>query len=196
MPVPPHNEDRVVHRAIELVGGKEVFYAAADRELEEINGRWNQNVEVIGRILRAHLFVEHYLAEYLAQANPRLGSLAEAKVSFAQKVALLDAANPDIASMLPGIRRLNTIRNRLAHNLGTQVSEEDARVFLSCKRFAALRAARTGEQVQTNAPLEILEDFARHTAMALTYEFTVVSKAISQAIKDVHLDQNAIKQAG
>jgi len=191
MQIPPHNEDRIVRRAIELVGGKEAFFAAADMELAEINGRWNQNVEVIGRILRAHLFVEHYLAEYLAHANPRLGSLTEAKATFAQKVALLDAANPDIASMILGIKRLNAIRNRLAHNLGAQVSDEDAGVFLNCERFAALRAARAGEQIQTNSPLEILEDFARHTAVALTYEFTAVSKAISQAIKEVHLGQDA-----
>lgn len=58
------------------------------------------------------------------RANPRLGSLGEAKATFAQKVALLDAANPDVAAMLAGIRRLNAIRNRLAHNLGTHVTEE------------------------------------------------------------------------
>lgn len=191
MQIPPHNEDRIVRRAIELVGGKEAFFAAADKELADINDRWNQNVEVIGRILRAHLFVEHYLAEYVSHANPRLGSLAEAKATFAQKVALLDAANPDIASMLPGIKRLNAIRNRLAHNLGAQVSDEDARVFLSCERFSALRAARAVEQVQTNTPLEILEDFARHTAVAFAYEFTAVSRAISQAINEVHLGQDA-----
>jgi hypothetical protein len=190
MPIPPHDEDRIVRRAIGLAGGKDAFFSAADKEVADIDGRWNQNVEVIGRILRAHLFVEHYLAEYLTQANPRLGSLADARATFTQKVALLDAANPDIANMLPGIKRLNVIRNRLAHNLGAQVSEEDARVFLSCKRFAALRAARVKERVPSNVPLDILEDFARHTAVAFTYEFTPVSKAISQAIYEAHPGRN------
>ena len=127
----------------------------------------------------------------MAQTNPRLGSLAEARTTFAQKVALLDVANPDVADMLPGIKRLNAIRNRLAHNLGGQVSDDDARVFLSCERFGALRKVRSNEQPQTNDPLEILEDFARHTAVAFTYEFTLVSKSISQAIAEVHLGKGA-----
>lgn len=186
MDIPKHDEKEVAKRAMELLGGRDAFFAEADRELAEVNGRWNQNVEFIGRILRAHLFVEHYLGEYLARANPRLGSLAEAKVTFAQKVALLDASNPDMAALLLGIKRLNSIRNRLAHNLGAHITEDDAKVFLSCERFAALRAARASEEMQKNEPLEILEDFARHTALALTYEFSPLSKAIYQAIQESH----------
>ncbi|MDO9112471.1 MAG: hypothetical protein Q7U63_01615 [Polaromonas sp.] len=192
MHIPPHDNDRIVRRAMELMGGHDAFFKAADEELADVNGRWNQNVAEIGRILRAHLFVEHYLTQYVAQANPRLGSLTEARATFAQKVALLDAVNPDIATMLPGIKRLNAIRNRLAHNLGTQVSEDDARIFLGCERFSALRAARSTEESQTNDPLEILEDFARHTAVSFTYEFTPLSKAIAQSIMEAQLGGAAI----
>ena len=191
MNLPEHDHDAIVRRAIELLGGKQEFFAEADRELADVNGRWKQNVEVIGRILRAHLFVEHYIGEYLAKANPRLGALGEAKISFAQKFALLDASNTDIALILPGIKRLNKIRNRLAHNLDAQVTEEDATVFLGSNRFAALRAARAAEQAQTNEPIEILEDFAKHVAMALNYEFSPMSKAIYQAIQEVNLGRSA-----
>jgi hypothetical protein len=191
MEIPEHDHDAIVRRAIELLGGKQEFFAEADRELADVNGRWKQNVEAIGRILRAHLFVEHYLGEYLAKANPRLGALGDARVTFAQKVALLDASNPDIALILPGIKRLNQIRNRLAHNLDAQVTEEDAKVFMGSERFGALRAARAAEAPQKNEPLEILEDFAKHVAMALTYEFSPVSKAIYQAIQEVHRARHA-----
>jgi len=104
MQIPPHDNERIVRRAMELMGGSDAFFKAADEELADVNGRWNQNVAEIGRILRAHLFVEHYLTQYVAQANPRLGSLTEARATFSQKVALLDADNPDIATMLPGIK--------------------------------------------------------------------------------------------
>ena len=187
MDIPEHDHDAVARRAMELLGGKDAFFAAADLELADVNARWVQNVAVIGRILRAHLFVEHYLGEYLARANPRLGALSEARITFAQKVGLLDATNPDVAAILIGIKRLNSIRNRLAHNLGTQVTEEDAKVFLGCDRFAALRAARTTGAAQTNDPLEVLEDFAKHVAMALNYEFSPLSKAIYQAIQEANL---------
>jgi hypothetical protein len=187
MGIPPHDKDEIIQRAIEILGGKAAFLAAADQELAEVNSRWAQNVDVVGRLLRAHLFVEHYLGEYLAKANPRLGPVAEAKLSFAQKVAMLDASNNDVAAILPGIRFLNKIRNRFAHNLDAQITEVDAKVFLGCERFAALRAARGAEETQTNEPIEILEDFAKHAAMALTYEFSPLSSAIYQAIQEVNL---------
>lgn len=186
MKIPELDHGEVVRRAVDLMGGRAAFIKATDDERAEINDRWNQNVTVIGRILRAHLFVEHYLTQYLAKANPRLGSLSEGRITFSQKVALLDRDNPDIQSMLPGIRRLNATRNRLAHSLGTQVTDEDATVFLGCERFAALRSAKEKDNPQSNDPLEILESFAQHTAIAFTYEFTPLSKALSQAIREVH----------
>lgn len=192
MNIPPLNNDLIVRRAIELMGGHDEFFKAADEELADVNRRWDQNVAAIGRILRAHLFVEHYLTQYVFRANPRLGSLIKARATFAQKVALLDADNSDIATMLPGIKRLNEIRNRLAHNLGVQLSEDDKSIFLGCKRFAALRAARSEEESQTNEPLEILEDFARHTAVSLTHEFSPLSKAIKQSIMEQRLGGGAI----
>jgi hypothetical protein len=192
MNIQEQHYDAIVRRAIELLGGKQEFFAEADRELSDVNGRWKQNVEVIGRILRAHLFVEHYIGEYLAKANPRLGALGEAKISFTQKVVLLDASNTEIALILPGIKRLNKIRNRLAHNLDAQVTEADATVFLGSNRFAALRAARAADQAQANEPIDILEDFAKHVVMALNYEFSPTSKAIYQAIQELHLGRSAI----
>ena len=67
------DQQKITARAIELMGGQEAFLRAADQELENIHQKWNQNIELIGRILRAHLFVEHYMTEYLAKTNPRLG---------------------------------------------------------------------------------------------------------------------------
>jgi hypothetical protein len=187
MEIPPHNPELIAERAMEIFGGHEIFFAAAEKERDEINALWNQNVSAIGRILRAHLFVEHYLVEYLTKANPRLGSMSEARISFAQKVVLLDTSNKDLSSILPGIKRLNAIRNRLAHNLSAQVTMEDARVFLQSERFAALRAARAPKQVASDEPLDVLEDFALHTSMVFTYEFSPVTQAIAKAIDEVHL---------
>lgn len=186
MKIPTIDKERITQRAFELLGGRDAFFAAADKELKEVQTRWNQNVDTIGRILRAHLFVEHYLTEYLSNANPRLGDAAEARLTFAQKVALLDSKNRDIFVILPGIKRLNTIRNRLAHNLNAQVTNEDASVFLKCERFAALRAVRASESKISTEPIDVLEDFARHISVALTYEFTPVSRAIAQAISESH----------
>jgi len=186
MVFPQSDLDQIAKKAIEMFGGREKFFAAADQEQSEINARWSQNVDVIGRILRAHLFVEHFLSLYLAKANPRLGSMTDARLSFAQKVALLDVSNPDVAHILPGIKRLNAIRNRLAHNLNAHVTEEDAQVFLRCERFAALRSAKAKSESVGNSSLEILEDFARHTSIAFTYEFSPIGQVMAKAIEEFH----------
>lgn len=180
------DQKQITLRAIDLMGGPEVFYAAADNELAEIQRKWNQNIDLIGRILRAHLFVEHYMTEHIIKTNSRLGDLNQARLSFVQKTALLDTKNPDMADILPGVKQLNRIRNRLAHNLNVQVTSEDAMTFLESERFAALRAAREREKPISSEPIDILEDFAQHTSIVFNYEFTPLSRAIAQAIAEAH----------
>lgn len=180
------DQQKITARAIELMGGKDAFFNAADQELEKIHTQWNQNIELIGRILRAHLFVEHYMTEYLAKTNPRLGDLNQARLSFSQKTELLEPSNPDMADIVPGIKRLNKIRNRLAHKLNVQVTEEDSSFFLKSERFAALRSVRDREKPLSTDPLDILEDFAQYTSTVFNYEFTPLSRAISQAIAEMH----------
>ena len=174
---------RLAKRVIELLGGPEKTAEIGERELDEINSRWNQNIAVIGRILRSHLFVEHYVGEYLETANPRLGSHAKARLSFSQKIALLDPNDPNLISMLPGLKRINVIRNRLAHNLGATVSDEDAKIFLSDKHFTALRNELAEPRSPNRDPLDILEDFANHVSVRLGKP-TKTSEAFAQAIKE------------
>lgn len=183
------DQQKITARAIELMGGQEAFFKAADQEIEKIHQRWNQNIELIGRILRAHLFVEHFMTEYLVKTNPRLGDLSQARLSFSQKTELLEPSNLDLADIVPGVKRLNSIRNRLAHNLDVEVTEQDATYFLKSERFAALRAVREGEKPASNDPLDILEDFAQYTSTVFNYEFTPLSRAISQAIAETHADR-------
>lgn len=70
--------------------------------LDSSGKRWDQGLDVIGRILRAHLYVEYYLTESLVKANRRLGSVDQARLSFWQKLELLDQnAHPLFSEMLP-----------------------------------------------------------------------------------------------
>lgn len=52
-------------RALELMGGRENALASMEAEFDEMKERWNQDTDTIGRILRSHLYLEHYLTEYL-----------------------------------------------------------------------------------------------------------------------------------
>lgn len=67
-------------RIIALHGGREAFLAHTIAQIDELDARWNQDSVLIGRMLRAHLFVEHFLAKYLEARNPHLGNVDEARL--------------------------------------------------------------------------------------------------------------------
>ncbi|WP_426662961.1 hypothetical protein [Rhodanobacter aciditrophus] len=159
--------DAVAAKVIALHGGRAAFLAHTDAQVAELNLRWNQDSALMGLILRSHLFVEYYLGRYLQLHNPSLGDVDDARLSFAQKVDLIDRNDRAVAYLIPGIRRLNKIRNRLAHSLNEGVTEEDRDVFLSVDLFRALRDAMAAPSVPSHAPIDVLESFAQHAGMVL-----------------------------
>jgi len=181
------NPDPVIKRAIELMGGPDAVSEAFHAEYAAMKSQWNQDVTAIGRILRAHLYVEHYLTEHLQQVNPRLPDLDEARLTFAQKVHLLDGDwNIGIRQLTPGIKQLNKVRNRLAHNLAATVTDEDAAVFLSVPMFGAIRnltVKRQGTDLSED-PLDVLDRFAEFAALHLHNSSSAFGKAYEQAINE------------
>jgi len=100
-----------------------------ETELGQFNARWvsfwGRNADHLGTLLICHLIVEHHIDEWLEAANPGMKPVGETRLSFAQKMELLDGVEATIQWLLPGIRRLNRIRNRLAHNLEAAISDDD-----------------------------------------------------------------------
>lgn len=159
----------VVKHLIRLMGGHEKAFQAFDADFHHITTRWEQDTATIGRILRAHLFVEYFLTEFIQSRNPELGPLDEARVSFSQKVALVGTGTAGTSYLIPGIRRLNTIRNRLAHTLRAEVTDDDANAFLQINMFRAMREEKARRESRTaNAdPIVVLEEFAMHAGIIL-----------------------------
>ena len=185
MSTPADLHAHIRRRAAELVGGEAEFQALADAEVARVQQLWNQNTDAIGRILRAHLFVEHFLTEYLEKTNPQLGSLEKARLSFAQKTALLSTTDAGVADSLPGIKHLNSIRNKLAHRTDTPVTENDASAFMSCRMFAAQQAQKSGPGTAGKQPIDVLEAFAKYTGIVFTYEHSLLSRAMATAIAEL-----------
>ena len=157
----------VVKRVIEKYGGRQAAWDALDRRHAEMSARWEQDIDAIGRILRSHLFVEHYLQIYIISRNPNLRSVSDARLSFAQTLGLAGLDESVLAELRPGIKRLNIVRNRLAHNLRAEVTEDDAQAFLSAELFVAMRKARVAPAEPRTEPLTVLEDFARYCGIML-----------------------------
>ena len=174
----------VVKRVIELLDGVEKTRQITDQELADMNQRWDQDVESIGRILRAHLYIEHYMTEYLSKANPHLVSVEKAKLSFAQKLALLDPNDPRLQEVKEVVKHLNAIRNRLAHRLSATVTAEDSAIFLRASYFGEMREERAKPNKPSNDPLDILEEFAQHASYAFTRKFSAVGQAFAVAFEE------------
>ncbi|SHK56065.1 hypothetical protein [Paraburkholderia terricola] len=185
---PPNEVKFIATRALELMGGREKAFAAMEADYDAMKERWNQDTDSIGRILRAHLYLEHYLTEYLQHANPALGDLDEARLTFAQKANLLRSDAPVIEMIIGGIRHLNKIRNRLAHNLRAAVTEEDANVFLSQGIFRAMREedAKGTDREPSADPLDVLEGFAEFASAMLHNGTTSHGEAFRQATGEWH----------
>jgi hypothetical protein len=181
------DSQKVAQRTIELLGGSDNFRDVIDAEFGEMQQRWNQDIVAIGRILRSHLYVEHYLGEYLTKANLRLGPVAQGRLTFAQKLALLDPKDTRLSDVLPGIKHLNKIRNRLAHNLSAVVTTHDASIFLSAKYFKAMRDEGAKPGVPSQDPLDVLEQFAQHASHSLGGEFSPFGIAFAKALSDCSL---------
>ncbi|GAA6182305.1 hypothetical protein NBRC116594_37430 [Shimia sp. NS0008-38b] len=175
----------VARNVIHLLGGRQEANKKIEREHAAIDKAWAQNAEIIGRILRGHLFVEHYLTKFLERENPQLKNLARVRLNFSQKIELVNTGSPVIDDLMPGIRHLNKVRNRVAHTLHGDVTQNDAQIFLGCGLFRAMRveSATATEKELSNEPIEILEDFSRYAGGAFQSVHSELSAAFGRAIE-------------
>src|SRR5882724_12076568 len=83
-----------------------------------------QDHDLIGRVLNRHLIIENYINRHLESVSPS-HNWQDARLRFAQKLDLLPQGNPKVEWILPGIREMNTIRNRFGHRITATVSPDD-----------------------------------------------------------------------
>ena len=158
---------RIAENVITLMGGPEIAFAKFDADFEMTAQLWNQNTAIIGRILRCHLFVEHFLTEYLANGHPGL-AFDKVRLTFAQKVDLIEGhLPPGVSHIVPGVRRLNSIRNRLSHTLKAELRADDANAFTGIALFEAMRRESAKPHPPSSEPLVIMEAFAQHAGWVL-----------------------------
>jgi hypothetical protein len=99
------------------------------RDIRDGNVTWqrldNLNYELLGYFLSCHLIIEHYLDEYLKTRYPELDWNAS-RQTFGQKVSLLATDNyPEKYNSIPAIKHLNSLRNKLSHNIDFKISSVD-----------------------------------------------------------------------
>ncbi|HHC7385923.1 hypothetical protein [Vibrio parahaemolyticus] len=160
------NQAEIIARVIELSGGVEQLKVNSDRSLQEINSKWHQYTEIIGRVLRSHLFVEHYMAGYLVSSSLSTSRKKADKLTFAQKVDLVEQANePQLEELLAGIRCLNRIRNNIAHNLAIELTLDSIKAMADTKSFVVLRRELAKPNEPCSKPISVIESFSKHVGV-------------------------------
>lgn len=108
--------------------------------------------EAIGRVVRAHLLVENFIDTHLEETL-KIKNIAEARLTFAQKIKLLPAASSGAAFVRPGILQLNSVRNKLGHRVMHEVEHHEISAI-----YEALAIGRSG--VAYDSPVLAIEAFA------------------------------------
>ena len=129
-----------------------------ERENERFKSLLAQDHDLIGRVLKCHLIVENYLDRFLA-AHFKTSTLADAKLSFFQKVQLLPSEGHAVAFVKPGIAKLNSVRNKFGHTLEPELNIGELEPMNEVLRIT--RPAAT-----LSEPVEIIEAF---TTVACTW---------------------------
>ena len=117
-----------------------------------------QDHDLLGRVLKCHLVVEHYLNRFLTE-HYDISGIDEVRLSFFQKAKLLPDSESSAAFVKPGIVELNAIRNKFGHRLNAVIGNRDLTAI-----NAVLRVARRGARF--SAAVERIEAF---TTVACTF---------------------------
>ena len=155
-------EMRDIEGIEEVVAKLKPHFATVEQHFEQENrifiGLISSAHDTLGRVLKCHLIVEHYVDRFLA-AHFGIEDLHAARLSFAQKAALLPNEATAAALVKPGIVRLNRIRNGFCHSLGFKLPTQDLRPIST-----VLEIARPGTVFRS--PMAVIEAF---TTVACTF---------------------------
>jgi hypothetical protein len=172
------------------------FLDMDDLNLHEIRELWDGvDIEALGRVLRAHLTLEHYVNEHLDRRNPNLGDYRKLRLEFAQRLDLLDMAVPLVRRLLPGLKRINTIRNHYAHNPHYEVTGKDTDPFYCDPGFFEpyLAARFKGRGARADlSPIEQIEAFAEFASTWLRTGTALMGK-LSEKERELHEERLQIK---
>ena len=85
-----------------------------EKTMRELEKRWaNNDVELIGRVLRCHLALEYCMFRWLKFTAPKL-DFESSRLSFFQKFEIFSKSIKD-PLLCGGIRDVNMLRNQVAH---------------------------------------------------------------------------------
>jgi hypothetical protein len=148
---------------------------ALEKDLHSFNLKYsflsNRNDQSSSRILKYHLLLEHYLDKYLEAANPAIKNWGQARLTFHQKLELVQHPQTAFVLITPGIRCVNTIRNRVSHNLEVNLSED---ALNPIRDFLNIWYTALGRPIRSD--IDMVEDFTLTCCAIINGYVTSISR--------------------
>lgn len=98
------------------------------RSFDDVAQRFGKHLdthEPLELLIRGHLWIEISLYMLLERYMPRVEVLKSMRLSFTTLLSICDALAAIPTDLVPPIKHLNKLRNRVAHNLDAVLGEQD-----------------------------------------------------------------------
>jgi len=129
--------------------------SSIEKHFTEMNdmflGLINQPHDYIGRVLKCHLVVEHFLTKFLHDYY-KIERLDNLKLRFAQKAEMIPQNGLSASFVRPGIIQLNRVRNKCGHDLNSSIERHEISSI-----YQVLEISRKG--LKFDDPVNAIEAF-------------------------------------
>lgn len=155
----------------------EINYKNFEKLNEMVSKLFEKEEGTIGRVLKCHLVIEKYLNDLLNfHLGPKL-DLEKVRLSFNQKLFILEGISDEFFIYGKGIREINSLRNRIAHRLDYDINESN---LDTCETFAKFLS-----QNQNLKKIEIVEIFSYNVCVLIAESMTEYSQRRRQELKEL-----------
>lgn len=92
---------------------------------DEILKLLDKKTDELGSILKCHLIIEYYIDNYLKIAYPTILNWQSSRLTFSQKLELINNSKTPIGMYYQAIKCLNSIRNKFSHKISYTIEKKD-----------------------------------------------------------------------
>lgn len=108
------------------------------------------------RIVQGHLFFEHVVGQLLLEALTKPEAISLSRMGYSQRLDLASAMGILSDEQIVALRKINSLRNKLAHDLNFEITEQDVLDLANCTP-REMRAAIQRDKGVDACPLDLYD---------------------------------------